>query len=318
MPVTETGMIERVPLTDEYEFSEFPFIPPRTKNHSADLVPIPSDGFKCNARMRRVRGYCNTAPMANGRCKYHGGMTRKHLSDPNTDVKKFRHEYLESKQQERYAGLADGDLLASLEESVHIQQLLEAAALERFATGESPEAWRRMIKQLDALAEIDPFDCTADSDAETLDLYVAAVRRQVAEMKEMAAKGVRDWEVIGQVQELHEGQRKITESLYKSRNLQQKTYTEEQVEALINTITITIREQGTPDMLQSIAAKIALMTGERGKVGGEKVGTIRKIFAPTKKEKPIEVTALAVMGESDTEENDQRGVENNGTEESDR
>lgn len=311
--MTVAGMIERILLTDEYEFSEFPLRPPRTKNHSADLVPIPGDGFKCNARMRRTRGYCNKSPMANGRCKYHGGLTRKHLSDPHTDIKRFRHQYLESKQQERFAGLADGDLLQSLEESVHIQQLLEAAALERFATGESPEAWRRMITRLESLSELDPFDCTADSDAETLALYAAAVRREVSEMKEMATKGARDWEVIAQVQELHEGQRKITESLYKSRNLQQKTYTEEQVEALLNTIVITIREQGTPDMIQSIAAKIALMTGVRGKVGGEREGTIRRVFAPTKKEKPIEVTALAVM-----EGNDQRGIEGSGAEETDR
>lgn len=291
-------MIERPDLTDDYDFSDLPYQKPRNKNHSADLVPIPSDGVKCNARLKRTRGYCNNASMANGRCQYHGGMTRGLALDrPQTDIKKFRHQYLAGDQQERFKALADGDLLESLEESIRIQQVLEAAALERFATGESPEAWKRMSKGLDSIAALDPFDFPGESDAEAASLYAAAVRREVADLKEAAAKAARDWDIIGQVQELHEGQRKITESLYKSRNLQQKTYTQEQVQTLLNAIVITIREQGTPDMVHAIAGKIALLTGERSadvKSGGTVHGVARA-FAPKESEMaPIEIEALAV------------------------
>ncbi len=173
--------------------------------------------------------------MANGRCKFHGGVSTKGMSSP-----KKKHQYLPAELIGRFEHL-NGDALDNLEESIGIQRALETRLLEQLATGESAEAWK-------LLTELVPsYESTSDPHVKD-----GIFNR----MKHIIHGGLKAYGVRRDIQNIHDSQRKLTETLTKCRKEVQETYSQEQYNQMLNELLGIIRMNCDFDTQRKIALDI--------------------------------------------------------------
>lgn len=205
------------------------------------LLPIPSDGKKCNARKKNSRGYCPRPPMTNGRCKEHGGKTPRGLANHSFMTgKTSKSQYLPPALRSRYEEL-NVTAIENLEESIKVQVAMETRLHDQLSTGESFQAWQ-LVKE-----------AIADYDYATTDEAKDGV---VARMKQITTSGLTAYGVRKDIQSIHESQRKLTETLSKVRKEVQETFTLEQYNEMLNTLLNILRVELDPDTMKRVAHAI--------------------------------------------------------------
>ncbi len=122
-----------------------------------------------------------------------------------------RANYLPPEMKARYEELT-GDAVDGLEANVRMQQMLETRLWEKVETGESHQAWK-VINEL-----VQEYEC---GDANT---QPGTFNR----IKQVAQGGLKAYGIQKEILELHERQRRQTETLVKCRAQIQTTYSEEQ------------------------------------------------------------------------------------------
>ncbi len=193
-----------------------------------------------------------------GRCQYVGGGRRcesevmvpggyyceKHLARVNEVPRvAVKAGFLPADLKSRYYGAAD-DVLRNLEESIEIQKVLESLVLERISGAGSFQAWKVLEEELKKGDD--------EVDLERLREIVSLRVRQDHEALGM-------YEVIGK---LHEGQRKLTETLMKCRGDLEKSFTKEQWNRLMFSVIEVLRARVDVALLNELANELALLTAK--------------------------------------------------------
>jgi len=174
------------------------------------LPSIPSDGTRCNASLRRKRGYCSLPPVLGGRCRLHKVAPAKGTLAYELTMS-TRANYLPPDLKPRFEQLT-GDAMEGLEETVRIQQAMETQLWSQMETGESHESW----KILNELCK--EYEYGSDT-----------TRPQTFQrIKQVASGGLKAYGVKREILDLHERTRKQTETLSKVRKEVQETFTLEQ------------------------------------------------------------------------------------------
>lgn len=237
------------------------------------LPILPPTETQCMARRRQSRGYCSR-PGHGGktfaRCKHHGGMTP---SGPAHGAykhgRKSKSQYLPQSISNRMEDL-NGNVIENLEESVLIQQALETKIHEQLKSGESSANWsdlrhiftetRIKIKDLEMKSKYGD-----DDNEEVPEGYIEAQTAILKgdaydQMEEVVFEGASRYavqiELRKHIQSIHDSQRKLTETITKSRREIMQTYSQEEWSSMINELMLIIKAHVTRDVLQLIARDI--------------------------------------------------------------
>ncbi len=173
--------------------------------------------------------------MPNGRCRIHGGATPVGIAHPNsTDGRTSKLAYLPDRLIKRAESLT-GDSLDNIEQSISIQKALESDLLERLKSGESGAAWLKVRELAQTLENANNANVVLD------DL--------IAQLKALAQQGVGYDAIRHEIQGIHETQRKLTETLTKSRKEVQETYTQSQWNEMLTIILLSLKKHVTDQSL---------------------------------------------------------------------
>lgn len=97
-------------------------------------------GPRCTAHKKRSGDPCGSFPMANGKCRVHGGATPSGFAAPQTKAGRYS-KHLPTRLAERYeTARADPDLLALRDDIALIDSRL-GEVVANLNTGESKAAW---------------------------------------------------------------------------------------------------------------------------------------------------------------------------------
>lgn len=152
--------------------------------------------------------------------------------------------FLPAELKSRYFG-ATNDVLQNLEESIEIQKTLESLVLERLSGENSFRAWELLAEEL------------GKEDGEVdLEVLRGIVDGRVRDDREA-------FEVFGVIGRLHEGQRKLTETLMRCRADLEKTFTREQWNRLMYTVIELLRSRVDEVLLNELANEMALLTAKQ-------------------------------------------------------
>lgn len=175
---------------------------------------------KCGAKTKSGKSCQITSVMENGRCRLHGGATPKGIASPHFKTgKSSKYIYLPKNYAPRLENTIT-DFITNLEESIAIQKALETRYLEKLGTNESTEAWSKLRK---AVSDYD--DATHKEDPKEKAIGQAQAFGMIRFIVE---DGLSESFLHSDIQRLHEGQRKLSETLSKVRKESQEIYTQEQ------------------------------------------------------------------------------------------
>jgi hypothetical protein len=183
----------------------------------------------CGAKRQNKDDICMSQfVMENGRCRIHGGSVPRGVTHPSyIHGKSSKVAYLPDRLIKRAESLT-GDVLDNIEESISIQKALESDLLERLKTGESGTAWLRLRDTVNALKHA----YSANVDLTPI----------LAQLQRLAKSGVGYDAVRHEIQSIHETQRKLTETLTKSRKEVQETYTQTQWNEMLQIILLSLKK----------------------------------------------------------------------------
>jgi Mg2+ and Co2+ transporter CorA len=206
--------------------------------------------------MTRRRGYCPvTMVMKNGRCAVHGGKTPKAVTEVS---KQSKSEYLPQAIYARFENL-NTSVLDNLEESIKLQQTLETSIIERLDTGESALAWERLLDIMAATSLIDtgiPEEAAEEDEIVQLRRRVEQLETAIDSARQITQQGARSFaiqsELRKELQQAHDAQRKLTETLTKCRKEVQETYTEEQWNTLLLAVLTSLKRHVEAQALTAV------------------------------------------------------------------
>lgn len=210
------------------------------KKYSGKLPKMLPDGVKCNGRLRQSRGYCRRRPEVggNGRCKLHGA--RSHWSPNNLGYELTMHptrsNYLPPELKARFESLT-GDAIDGLEETIKIQQAFEVTLIEKLQTGESAAAWK-VLGEL-----VQEYEYGDDQTRP----------KTFNRIKQVAQGGLKAYGVQKEILDLHERQRKQTETLTRCRKDVSETFTQEQWNEMMSHVLRTLKLHCDGVTLRAIA-----------------------------------------------------------------
>lgn len=175
----------------------------------------------------------------NGRCYWHGGATPYGVTSLMTNPAQKRFEYLPPELKARFEHL-NGDAIEGLEESVRIQQTLESRLLEQLSTGESAQAWQLLNELVPQYEYADP---------QTKD---GIVNR----MKQIIQGGLKAYGVRKEIQNIHETERKLVETLSKVRKETQEIFTLEQRNEFVGAMLRILKEEIDTESMRRVGMRI--------------------------------------------------------------
>lgn len=186
---------------------------------------------RCGAKTRSG-GVCKARPMANGRCRIHGGKTPRGIASPNYIHGRYS-KSLPAHLQERYeASLADSELL-NLRQEIALLDARLNDLLARVDTGDS----RSTLKN------------AREKYYETRN---AALRNDKVEqgvqfklLGEILDKGMSDYAAWDEVHTILDQRRRLVESEQKRLVAMQQTVTTEQAMVLISALLDSVRRHVT-------------------------------------------------------------------------
>ena len=190
----------------------------------------------CGAKRQNKDAICMSQfVMENGRCRIHGGSVPRGVTHPSyIHGKASKMAYLPDSLIKRAESLT-GDALDNIEESISIQKALESDLLERLKTGESGTAWLTLRDTVTALEH-----------AHSVSADIAPI---IAQLQQLARSGVGYDVIRHEIQSIHESQRKLTETLTKSRKEVQETYTQTQWNEMLTIILLSLKKHITDHAL---------------------------------------------------------------------
>jgi hypothetical protein len=207
----------------------------------------------CGAKTRSGQP-CRSAPMANGRCRMHGGTSLAGLASPTLKTGRYS-RYLPERLSERYQeSLADGELLA-LREEIALTDARLADLLKRVDTGESGALWQAARG---ALREFQAARTRADVPKMTEWLLVLETTIQ---------KGASDYAAWGEIATVLEQRRRLVESERKRLVEMQQVITVEKAMVLIAALTDIVKRHVTDrDTRAAISAELIQLTARESSV----------------------------------------------------
>ncbi len=216
---------------------------PNVSQHNAMQTKESHARAICGAKTRSGHP-CKNAPMANGRCRMHGGKQPHGIARSNTKHGRYS-KYLPGRLLERYQeSLVDSELLA-LREEISIVDARISDLLTRVESGESGENWEAIQKAWQEFRE-------ARSTRKTELIAIAEDRLEMA-----IDAGVTDYTAWTEVRQAIELRRKLVDSERKRLVAAQQMITADEVMLLITAIADTVRRNvSDSDTLSAIQADI--------------------------------------------------------------
>jgi hypothetical protein len=201
---------------------------------------------------------CTFTPMTNGRCHVHGGKTPKGIAS-TTYIDGSDSEYIPKPLIANYErAMNDPDLLA-LNKEIALLKARRDQLLTRVDSGETGKNWQAIKSQL-----IVTEDAITSGDTD-------AFKESIILMKSLVARGERDYEAWGEIGDVFETIRKLSETEAKRRERMRAIVPIEQVmwtfRQLANANRQVILEhpevdqQTARDLLMKIAERFAHYTG---------------------------------------------------------
>lgn len=200
----------------------------------------------CGAKTRSGAP-CTQRPMANGRCRQHGGKTPHGMALPQTTHGRYS-KYLPQRLHERYnASLNDPELLA-LREDIALLESRLTDLIQRVDSGEAGALWRELREAWDAIEDARGKD--AVKLAEALTALGVLIRR-----------GQADYAAWDEVRSVQEQKRKLIESEQKRLVAMQQMVTAEQAMLFASAIQDAVKRHVTDrKVLAAIAADVAALS----------------------------------------------------------
>lgn len=211
----------------------------------------------CGAKTRGG-GACQRAPMDNGRCYLHGGMTPRGVASPQFRTGRYS-KVLPARLTDRYREALDDPALLELREEISLLDARLADLLGRVETGESGEVWRLLRA---AFAEFTKARSAAKIPEMTAALGV---------IEGLIVRGLADYAAWQEVGAVLEQRRKLVESERKRLVEMQQMITSEQAMVMLAAVVDTVRRHVTDrSALAAISADIARLvaTPVRGATDG--------------------------------------------------
>lgn len=194
-------------------------------------TPMQSD----NAQARRICGAktrsgkpCQNRPMANGRCRMHGGSTPNGFGLPQTKTGRYS-KYLPGRMLEHYADAINDPELLNLRQEIALAEARITDLLSRVDSGESGELWQETREAWNRFREAHYAGLT-DDEMEAVD-----------ELDYLLRRGQADYAVWHEVMVMIEQRRKLVESERRRLVDMQQMITAEQAMALVSAIIDTVR-----------------------------------------------------------------------------
>jgi hypothetical protein len=101
-------------------------------------------GARCSARKKRTGEQCGSFPMANGKCRVHGGATPSGVALPQTKTGRYS-KHLPTRLAARYEeARSDPDLL-TLRDDIGLLDTRMGQVVGALDTGESKETWSALL-----------------------------------------------------------------------------------------------------------------------------------------------------------------------------
>lgn len=208
----------------------------------------------CGAKTREG-GECQTPPMANGRCRMHGGLSPAGVASGRFKTGKFS-RYLPERLLERYQEAQSDATLLELRDEIALVDTRLLDLLQRVDTGESGAIWKKLQQLWKDYRDEEGSDRATD--------LLLEIGRTIAE----GAADYAAWDDVGK----QVNQRKaLTESQRKREVELQQGITAEKAMILIAQLTEIIRRHVTdPATRAAIAADLVQLTGSttRGVIDG--------------------------------------------------
>lgn len=230
----------------------------RSKKASAEVCPDCGEVHTRCTGHKKVKNSpdgrlhpCMRHPMktsGTGKCRMHGGQTPKGAANPNfKDGRRSKYQYMPANLVSRYETLVY-DAIANLEESIKSQMVRETQLNEKKGTGESAEAW---IKLKAAVSDYDQASHNPDPAAAR-----AGQAKAFGMIRFITGEGLSESFLQRDIDQCHEMQRKLTESVTKCRKEIQETYTSEQWHMFLETVMRIIRNNVDSRQLNSIQTQL--------------------------------------------------------------
>jgi hypothetical protein len=189
----------------------------------------------CGAKKRGRNEICHSRPMANGRCRLHGGLTPSGTASAAYRGKN-RSKYLTAlpaRLQPAYELARKAEDLLELNNEIALVDTRINDVLSRVDSGEAGTIWERLSE---VCGRFDSAMTEKDFTGPQL-LFV--------EMATLIKKGGEDWEVWGEIGKLLEQRRKLVESETKRITQQQEVLTSSEAYLLFNALLSIVNEHVT-------------------------------------------------------------------------
>lgn len=204
----------------------------------------------CGAKTRSGKP-CQNAPMANGRCRMHGGATPKGVASPAFKTGRYS-RYLPERLMERYQdALHDEDLL-NLRHEVALVDTRIADLLEQVERGDLGARWLELQAHYETL--------TLATQQKDLGAGAAAFEKIGA----LITGGASDYLVWAQISAMLEQRRRLAESERRRLVDMQQMITSEQAMTLVAALSDIVRKRVTDrDILAAIQNDLARLLDRR-------------------------------------------------------
>jgi hypothetical protein len=192
--------------------------------------------MQCGAQ-RRDGEECRSRPMANGRCRMHGGKSPGGVGSATLKTGRYS-KYLPTRLAARYHEAQADDCLLQLHEEIALTDARLADVLKRVDTGDSGALWTRLHEAFnDFVDEQDP--------------------RSLATLGRLIEAGMADWHAWDEVGKLISQRQRLVESERKRHVEMQQMVTATQMMTLLAAVVDTVRRHVRDrDALAAISADI--------------------------------------------------------------
>lgn len=201
----------------------------------------------CGAKNRSDEP-CQNPPLANGRCRFHGGLSPAGVASPRFKTGKYS-RYVPERLLERYSEAQDDELLLELRDEIALVDARLVDLLGRVDTGESGALWRELQQLWKAYRREEHTDKGTD-----LLMQIGLV----------IGDGAADYAAWDEVNKQVTRRQKLVESERKRLVELKQVITTEQAMVLIAQLTDIIRRHVTdPAARAAIAADLVQLTGQQ-------------------------------------------------------
>lgn len=193
----------------------------------------PHEKTTCGAKTRSGHP-CKKPPMANGRCKNHGGKSLKGADSPT-----FKHgrysKYMPNELLKVYTETSDDPQLLSLRAEIAMMDALLSTMLPKLGTGESGKAWdtvKKLIKKVRIAYKTENLGTMEDA---------------LSEMEDLANHRILHYETEKEIKDTVDQRRKLVETETKISMQNERAIPVEQLMLLMSQVLNVIQSVVTED-----------------------------------------------------------------------